>query len=97
MVRKKFGKEEILLGFLFIILVITILTFYIWHQMESIRIGYETGELEKKINALKKEVETLEATKSKLLSLDRVEKIAKDELKLNKPEEKQIVYDDFHP
>lgn len=97
MVRKKFGKKEILIGFLFIILVISILTFYIWHQMESIRIGYETGELEKKIEALRKEVETLEAEKSKLLSLDRVERIAKEELKLKKPKKEQIVYDDFYP
>jgi len=97
MVRKKFRKKEILLGFLFTILVISILTFYIWPQMESIRIGYETGELEKRINTLIKKIEILEAKKSYLLSLEKVEKIAKEELKLAKPKKYQIIYDDFHP
>jgi len=97
MVRKKFNKKEILLGFLITIFVISILTFYIWHQMESIRIGYETGELEKRINTLIKKIEILEATKSHLLSLEKVEKIAIEELNLAKPKENQIIYDDFHP
>ncbi len=97
MVRKKFNKKEILLGFLLTILVISILTFYIWHQMESIRIGYETGELEKRINTLIKKIEILEAKKSYLLSLENVEKIAIEELNLAKPKKNQIIYDDFHP
>ena len=97
MVRKKFNKKEILLGFLITIFVISILTFYIWHQMESIRIGYETGELEKRITTLTKKIEILEATKSHLLSLENVEKIAKEELNLAKPKNNQIIYDNFHP
>ena len=97
MVRKKINKKEILLGFLITILVISILTFYIWHQMESIRIGYETGELEKRKNTLIKKIEILEATKSHLLSLEKVEQIAIEELHLAKPKNNQIVYDDFHP
>lgn len=79
------------------IFIILILTFYVWHQMESVRIGYEEGELEDKVLNLRKEVERLESAKSSLLSLENVEKIAKEELKLVKPKEKQIVYDDFNP
>ncbi len=79
------------------IFIIFILTFYVWHQMESVRIGYEEGELEDKVLNLRKEVESLESVKSSLLSLENVEKIAKEELKLVKPKEKQIVYDDFNP
>ena len=97
MVRKKFNKKEILLGFLITILVISILTFYIWHQMESIRIGYETGELKMRINTITKKIEILEAKKSHLLSLENVEKIAIEELNLAKPKKNQIIYDDFHP
>lgn len=78
------------------IFIILILTFYVWHQMESVRIGYEEGELEDKVLNLRKEVERLESAKSSLLSLENVEKIAKEELKLVKPKEKQIVYDDFN-
>ena len=79
------------------IIVIFILTFYIWHQMESIRIGYEIGKLEEKVLTLGREVDELEAEKSSLLSLDRVEKIAKEELNLVEPKKEQLFYDEFIP
>ncbi len=79
------------------IIVIFILTFYIWHQMESIRIGYEIGKLEEKVLTLRRQVDELETEKSSLLSLDRVEKIAKEELNLSEPKKEQLVYDEFIP
>jgi len=79
------------------IIVISILTFYIWHQMESIRIGYEIGTLEEKVLTLGKQVDELQTEKSYLLSLDRVEKIAKKELNLVEPKKEQLVYDEFIP
>lgn len=97
MVRKKYTKKAIILVVFCIIIVISILTFYIWHQMESVRIGYKIGELEEKVLNLRKEVEKLETKKSTLLSLERVEKIAKEELNLVEPKEEQLVYDEFIP
>ena len=97
MVRKKYNNKEIILVVFCIIIVISIPTFYIWHQMESVRIGYEIGELEEKVLNLRKEVEKLETKKSTLLSLERVEKIAKEELNLVEPKEEQLVYDEFIP
>lgn len=79
----------------FTIIVIFILTFYIWHQMESIRIGYEIGKLEEKVLTLRRQVDELQTEKSSLLSLDRVEKIAKEELNLVEPKKEQLVYDEF--
>ncbi len=79
------------------IIVISILTFYIWHQMESIRIGYEIGTLEEKVLTLGRQVDELQTEKSSLLSLDRVEKIAKEELNLVEPKKEQLVYDEFIP
>ncbi len=79
------------------IIVIFILTFYIWHQMESIRIGYEIGKLEEKVLTLRRQVGELQTEKSFLLSLDRVEKIAKEELNLVEPKKEQLVYDEFIP
>ncbi len=79
------------------IIVIFILTFYIWHQMESIRIGYEIGKLEEKVLTLTRQVDELQTEKSSLLSLDRVEKIAKEELNLVEPKKEQLVYDEFIP
>jgi cell division protein FtsL len=97
MVRKKYSTKEIILFVSSTIIVIFILTFYIWHQMESIRIGYEIGTLEEKVLTLGRQVDELQAEKSSLLSLDRVEKIAKEELNLVEPKKEQLVYDEFIP
>lgn len=92
MVSKKFTKKQIALGILCMIFIITILTFYIWHQAETIRLGYQTRELEQDIVSIKKDIEKLEAEKTSLLSLERVEKIATQTLKMRPPEDRQIVY-----
>jgi len=97
MVRKKFNKKEIILIIGGTIIVIFFLTFYTWHQIESIRIGYEIGKLEEKVLKLRKDVEQLETVKSSLLRLDRVERIAKEDLNLVSPKKEQIVYDEFSP
>lgn len=80
----------------FTVIVVFVLSFYIWHQMESVRIGYTINELNKKIKELSEEVEKLEAKRSQLLSLERVEKVAKEELNLAEPREDQIIRDDFN-
>ena len=72
--------------------IIALLTFYIWHQAESIRLGYQTRELEEDIASIQKDIEQLEAEKASLLSLERVEKIATQTLKMRPPEDKQIAY-----
>ncbi len=95
MVRKKFTKKEILLALLCSVLIISILTFYIWHQTEAVRLGYEINRLEEKVQKLQIEVEELETIKSSMLSLEKVEKIAKEKLKMIDTTEDQIVYEDF--
>jgi cell division protein FtsL len=65
--------------------------------MESIRIGYEISKLEEKVLTLGRQVDELQTEKSSLLSLDRVEKIAKEELNLVEPKKEQLVYDEFIP
>jgi len=97
MIRKKFSKKEIALGIFTAIFIIFILTFYIWHQMESVQMGYETGKQEEKVSALREDVKKLETKKASLLALERIEKIAKEELKLAPAKEYQIIYDDFNP
>jgi cell division protein FtsL len=92
MVSKKFTKKQIAIGILCMVFVIALLTFYIWHQAESIRLGYQTRELEENIASIKKDIEQLEAEKASLLSLERVEKIATRTLKMRPPEDKQIAY-----
>lgn len=93
MIKQRFSRKEIRVAVACTVIVIFILSFYIWHQTESISIGYMTSDLEVEVADLKKEIEKLETIKSSLLSLERVERIAKEELKLVNPRENQIVYD----
>jgi len=90
MIRKKFGKKEIFLGLLLGIIVTLVLTAYIWHQAESYRLGINTRELEAEVQILKKEIQTLEVKKARLLSLERVKKIAEEKLNLTKVKNVQI-------
>lgn len=94
MIRKKITKKEILIGIMSTLFIIALLTFYIWHQAETIRLGYKTRELEDDISSLRKEIGQLEAAKASLLSLERVENIARKKLKMKPPEEQQILQDD---
>jgi len=95
MVRKKFKKNAVMRAVGFAVVITLILTFYIWRQAESVKIGYNIRDLEEKVVRLQKEVETLEAEKTSLLSLDRVEQKAKQKLGLREPEQDQLIYQNF--
>jgi cell division protein FtsL len=95
MVKKKFKKNTVIRAAVFTVVIILILTFYIWRQAESVKMGYSIRDLEEEVVKLQKEVETLKAEKTSLLSLDRVEKEAKKKLGLKDPDEKQLIYEDF--
>lgn len=95
MVKKKFKKNTVIRAVVFTLVITLILTFYIWRQAESVKMGYSIRDLEEEVVKLQKEVETLKAEKTSLLSLDRVEKEAKKKLGLKEPEEKQLIYEDF--
>ena len=77
------------------IFIISVLTFYIWHQVEAVRLGYEINRLEEKVQNLQIEVEEFEAEKSARLSLEEVERIAKEKLKMVETEESQKIYEEF--
>jgi cell division protein FtsL len=93
MVRRKFAKKEILLAGGCVVLAIGTLTFYIWQQSTLIMLGYRTSGLERKINGLNEDIRKLETEKASLLALDKVEKIARDELHLESPRQDQIIYE----
>lgn len=95
MVRKKLKKNTVIRAVVFTVVITLILTFYIWRQAESVKMGYSIKDLEEKVVRLQKEVETLKAEKTSLLSLNRVEKKAKQKLGLKEPDEKQLIYEDF--
>ena len=94
MITKRVSKKKLALSIFAAFFVIFFLTFYIWHQAETVRIGYKTKDLEEKIERLKGDIEQLETQKTDLLSLDRVEQIAKQELGMTLPSEKQIIFEE---
>jgi cell division protein FtsL len=95
MIQKKFSKKEVVLGISLAVIVIFILSFYIWHQAESIRLGYSAQKLESKIQQLSKDIEKLETIKSSLLSLEKVERIAIQDLHMQPADQSRIIFFDF--
>ncbi len=95
MVKKKIPKLEFIFLLVSFSLALSFLTFYVWYQTEVIRLGMEIRRAEETINRLQEEIKTLEAIRSSLLSLERVERIARDSLRLNEPDPSQIIYENF--
>lgn len=95
MVRKKLNRKEISRWVLASVITIMTLTFYLWHITENIRIGYEIGRGEGRLQTLKEEIKSLETQKAALRSLDRVEKIAREELGMTDTRDDQIIYKDW--
>jgi len=96
MVRKKIPRQRLLLGLVAFILTLLILTFYLWHLTETTRLGLAKRDLETKLTQLLDEIKTLEARKTALLSPARVEKVAREDLKMADPQPGQVVYDDVN-
>jgi cell division protein FtsL len=97
MVRKKLDRKEIAAAAGGIFLAVATLTFYIWHQAAIIQIGYETIRLEEKRTGLKEDIKTLEMNRDALLAPDRVDRIAREELRLVEPQPEQIIYEGIRP
>ncbi len=95
MVRRKYSRREVSLAVGCLITAISILTFYIWHQAALISLGYKMSQAEQQIRSLEEDIKKLETEKAALLSLDKVERTARQELHLTDPKEDQIIYEDF--
>jgi len=77
------------------LVVVLILSFYLWQIAEIVSLGYESNLAEKERAALQAQVQRLQAEKAALMSLDRVEQTARERLGLTDPREDQIIYEDF--
>ena len=95
MVRKKLTWKQLLLGGGLVILFLADLTFYIWYQSESIRLGYRIHELELKVEQLKEEIKKLETRKAALLSPERIDRLAREELNLTDPKPEQVIFENL--
>jgi cell division protein FtsL len=93
MVRRKWSPRGIVLGAALLVAVIGTLTFYVWYQTESVRLGIDIGGNEDKIRELEQAVETLKMRKAALLDPARVEKIARESLGLVDPKDDEVIYE----
>ncbi len=94
MVRKSWTTREIVLAGALTLVLLSMLTLYIWYQTESVRLNYEIDRLRLEIAKLNEDIRKLETEKSKLLSLDRVEATARQELGLTDPRPGQVIYEE---
>jgi cell division protein FtsL len=95
MVRRKFDKRTLVLITSAGLLMIGILTFYLWHITEDIRYGYAISRQEAVRQQLANDIRVLLAKKAALLSPDIVEKKAREDLKLIPPRDDQVLYKDY--
>jgi cell division protein FtsL len=95
MVHKKFSRRQIFSAAGVSLAVIFILSFYLWHITENVRLGYAVNNAKTTIRNLQVDVNRLKTRKASLLSLDRVERTARTQLGLTDPREDQIIYEDF--
>lgn len=95
MVRRKFNRREIVLGAAAGLLTVAILTFYLWHITEDIRYGYAISRTEAARQQLSDSIKVLRTKRAALLSLDNVEKKAREGLKLVPPRDDQLLYKDY--
>ena len=92
MVRRKWSLKGIALGAALAVAGSGILIFYVWYQTESVRLGLEIGQSEKRIRELEESIEALKMRRAALLDPGRVEKIAREKLGLIEPVDDDIIY-----
>jgi cell division protein FtsL len=94
MVRRKWSGREMALGAAFLFAVVGILTFYVWYQTESVRLGIEIGRSEARIRELQDSIRALELRKAALLDPGRVERLAREKLGLVDPRDEDTIYEE---
>jgi cell division protein FtsL len=94
MVRRKWSAKEIALGGAFLVAIVSILTFYVWYQTESVRLGIEIGNCRSRIQELRDTIRALELEKAALLEPGRVERIAREKLGMVDPPDEDIIYEE---
>jgi cell division protein FtsL len=92
MVRRKWSLKGIALGAAFAAAAIGILTFYVWYQTESVKLGLDIGRGEQRIRELEVTIEALKLRRAELLDPGRVERIARDKLGLVDPVDDDVIF-----
>jgi cell division protein FtsL len=93
MVRRKWNLKGIALAVAFFAAGAAVLTFYVWYQTESVKLGLDIVKSDERIRELEQAIEALKLDKAALLNPGRVERIARDALGLVDPEDGAIIYE----
>jgi cell division protein FtsL len=93
MVHRKFSRKQIVAAAAVSLGIIAVLSFYLWHLTENVRLGYAISLAQNAIQRLDKDVMRLKTQRTALLSLDRVERIARERLGLTDPRKDQVLYE----
>ncbi len=92
MVRRRWNPKGIALAAAVAVAAVGVLTFYVWYQTESVKLGLDINKREAQIRELEKDIEALKVKRAALLDPGRVERIARDELGLADPANGDVVY-----
>ena len=68
-----------------------VLAFYVWQQTQSIRLGYSVDNCKKECEQWEQDNKALRLKINRLLSMERLDAVAKEK-KLINPDEKRIIY-----
>lgn len=71
--------------FLYILVIFCAFLFYVWQHIQVIKVGYRINKFQAQLEELKNKNRYLRVQANQLKSLDRIEKIAREELKMVRP------------
>ena len=92
MVGRKWNLKGIAVGGALAAVAIGILTFYVWYQTESVKLGLDIDHCDRQIRELEESIEALKLERAKLLDPARVERIAREKLGLVEPPDSDISF-----
>ena len=92
MVRRKWSLKGIAIGAAFAAAGIGILTFYVWYQTESVKLGLDIARCDQRIRELEVAIEALKLRRAELVDPGRIETIAREKLGLVEPADGDIVF-----
>ena len=78
--------------FLFLVLLFCTALVYVWQQIQVVKFGYGISQLKLQIEERENDNRSLRMKLNNLGSLERVEKIAKERLKMVNPPPENIIY-----
>jgi cell division protein FtsL len=84
-------RPNILPVFVFIALLLAVSLFFVWSRVQVTSLDYEVSQLESTLRDLRQETSNLRLEAASLRSPERIERVARKELKLRLPSAEQVI------